>query len=115
MLAQMKFVHDRHSFEQIWRLNQALLNTTQRLPAQVFRPELSNFRFADFNWALSASFSEALDDLIKISGDSAFSATVIDPDPVSYFHHHFGYFGAFTLAKEAGPDEYWDAVRFAPA
>lgn len=108
-------IKSRPEFDKLLRRVGSVFHVSERLPRQVFRGQFDNFRFAEFDWVMSADFWKSIQELPSGSCDESILIGVLDPDPVEYFFKEFGAFNFLEISKNAPSDEYWRAIGSAPA
>jgi hypothetical protein len=93
-------------FERVMDALSSATVITARLPAQVFQSRYDTFRFLEFDLFPNTRFWAMLQHLMAASGDLSVNVVALEPDPKSFFHTEFGYFGGFSIPVSASADRY---------
>lgn len=87
----------------------------EQLPNQVFMSAYSGFMFQDFDWTMTRYFwNFVLKPLGNMFEDDYILTTVLDPDPVNYFYHNFGYYNMFKFPLNTAGSDYWKSLESGP-
>ena len=83
----MELLTEQNAFLKINSLIGTVIDINKRLPDQVFKAQISNYRFIDFDDIFSETFFERVKNFISRTGGTEFFLSVLEPDPQGYFFH----------------------------
>lgn len=109
------FIADEQSFARVVSILGSVFELSQNLPAQVFRAPLTQFRFLEFGQVMRPGFWTLLSGFAKLCEEREVAVAVLDPHMRSYFHTHFGYYGAIVLPTSASDAQYFDMLAAEPS
>lgn len=93
---------------------QSVFNCQRRLPENVFRAKMAHHCFFEFDSMMAPDCWVLLSELANRYENDAIVVTVLDPDPVKYFHEAFGHSSAFKISGEATEDDYFAHLSHEP-
>jgi len=112
---KVTYIKTEKDFKDAWTLLNNVFQIDQRMPNQVFKEPFGCFIFEEFDWAMSGEFWDlCLKSLGHIFHDSYILTTVLDPDPVNYFYHHFDYYNMVKLPIDISRSDYWNSLETGP-
>lgn len=85
-----------------------------RFPDQVFRRDLGESLFCEFDAVLTPEFWPALSEMARWHGDDHVEVLVLEPDCDSFYLPECQIYPAVSLPVDAGPDGYWAAIGYEP-
>lgn len=85
-----------------------------RFPDQVFRRNLGESLFCEFDAVLTPEFWPALSEMARWHGDDHVEVLVLEPDCDSFYLPECRIYPAVSLPVDAGPDGYWAAIGYEP-
>lgn len=110
----MKAISAAKDFDQIEMSIDRAIDRSKMLPDRVFRSTLKYFLFITFDELYMTLFFNHVKRYLDKVGERAFWLVTIDPDPRSYFFHHFGFYGAFEFLSSDNEDDYVSALNDYP-
>lgn len=93
---------------------QRIFEVDQRLPQQVFADRNLEWRFEEFDWAVSSHSWTALRALGEASGEATLTVGVLDPDPIPGVYSKCDPSQWFEIPISASKDEYLEALNRPP-
>jgi hypothetical protein len=107
-------VRSQEDFSVVRDIARRAFDIEMRLPANPFRQ--SEFVWAGFESEVAAGgeFWTIVSYLACMMNDTSLIVMTLDPDPIGYFFHHFGTFGAAYIDPMSSIQEYWDIVTQDP-
>lgn len=115
MIKTVPPVKKQEEFGSLLQLLKSAVEIDQIMPHQVFNKQFGNFVFEQFYLAMSSEFWESVIQKLAIaSGDTHVLVAVLDPDPVSYFYHEFGYYNWHKFPVNITGKEYWKTLETGP-
>lgn len=105
---------EKNTFLEASGLIEEIFNYTSRLPEQVFRHKFNHYRIEEFDWTLTPEFYPFIQKLALSSEDPYILMSVLEPDPIKYFDHHFGVLHWNRIPLDISNDEYWNIVSEEP-
>lgn len=111
----MSFITDLSEFEALQRRASEVFGPQPRgLPHRTFISAFESFKFVDFDETLTRNFWPVLDWLAQQNRDTDLALLMHDPDPVSYYHAHFGRYGALRFKRGDTAEDYFLALHAVP-
>ena len=107
-------ITDPIQFRQLMEVLSSAALTSERMPAQVFRPQYDRFRFLEFARFSNPEFLELLQSLMEEGRDSKTNLVVLDPNPETYYYKRFGRFAALEIAADTSWDYYRGELESGP-
>jgi hypothetical protein len=109
-------IRENKCFKQLWELVNNTFLTNQIFPDQVFNQKFNNFLFEEFDWMMSFEFwNVAVKPLAHASQDEYVLIGILDPDPINYFYHEFGYYNWFKLpVNNLTEGDFWKILVTGP-
>lgn len=109
------FVQKYEDYQIAFLLLNKVFHIQKKLPNQVFKTPFSGFLFQDFDWTLTKDFWDTfLSPLGNVFKDNYILTAVLDPDPIHYFHHNFGYYNMIKFPSNSTANEYWKNLEAGP-
>ncbi|MEI5907051.1 hypothetical protein WAK64_08275 [Bacillus spongiae] len=108
------FIKDDNEFELLKEKVMTIFNEKINLPEQVFSQEFGNFKFEEFDWAMSGEFWKTLKKLAVHTNDEFVLTAVIEPNPVDYFHKEFKYYNWIKMSIDLSTDNYFELLELGP-
>lgn len=105
---------DRDSFDRQLAIIDRLVDRAAVLPAQVFRAPMASFHVIEFDVLLARHVFARLQRLAAAAGSEAFNLGVLEPDPQSYFHAHFGKYPFLRFTATDSADRFIEALNEDP-
>src|SRR4051812_24515455 len=105
----MRWITDDHEFREIF----LRARTAMHIDSYREKTELQKFEFDDCELC-STDFFILLKWMMLHSGDKSCAFIVLDPDPVHYFHRHFGKYSAIEFLPTDSDQEYIDRLNENP-
>jgi hypothetical protein len=107
----MKAIYDKSEFDLIEVAFDKVIDRTKTIPEQVFRQALKSYLFIPFDdILLTERLFKHLKEYLINNNEKILWLTVGDPDPVTYFAHHFGFFGTVEFSVTDKADDYLSAL-----
>jgi hypothetical protein len=92
-------IREKSDFHEMWKLVNAIFRVGHCMPDQVLNKSFTKFFFEEFDYGMDPLFWNAvIQPLALASGDTHVLIGILDPDPVNYFYHAFGYYNWFKLS-----------------
>lgn len=110
----MKVISTTEDFDLIDLSIDRAIDRSKILPDRVFRSAFKYFLFTTYDDLYMTFFLNHVKQYLDRVGERAFWLAVIDPDPRSYFFHHFGFYGAFEFLSSDNEDDYVSALNDYP-
>jgi len=108
------FIENEADFARISGLVGNVVDLDARLPSSPFKKSWLLGGFDETDWAISGPFWPELQKLALQSEDDTIILAVLDPDPVEYYYHEFGFYCWAVIPTSVTEDEYWSIID-APA
>lgn len=109
-----RFIKKSSDFELIRGVASTVFDLRQRIPGRICRLPCAISCLFDYDQVTAGSFWPMLRSLALLHDEREIQISVVEPDPVEYFHREFGLYSAFRLGMDATSDEYWDALAEGP-
>lgn len=94
----MQIINTRELFSEMVDRSNHVFDRTQLIPENGFAQHLGLYRFFPFDDIFSESIVKGSRRLAAMD-NSEWWIQVIEPDPNTYFHRHYGFFGAFLFSS----------------
>lgn len=108
------FVRNNEEFNELKEMVSATFNIESKLPNQVFCEKFGNFKFEEFDFAMSGEFWDTLKKLAIQTNDDFVLAAVLEPSPVGYLYKEFNYYNWIKLPVGLSTDEYFEILELGP-
>lgn len=92
----------------------AVFHLATRFPNQVFKRNVSDFLFCEFDAILAPDFWPTFCEMARWHGDQWVELLVLEPDCDEYYYRKYRTYSAVSLPVEAGVDDYWAAIGYEP-
>ncbi|MCC2319269.1 hypothetical protein [Cellulomonas chengniuliangii] len=105
---------DRSGYLGVRSRGAATFNLGARLPDQVFKGDVKDSLFCEFDAVLTREFWPALCAMAQWHGDSEVELLVLEPDCDAFYRPMFGLYPALSLSVRASMDDYWAMIGHEP-
>ncbi len=106
-MTSIDFLHDEQQFTALWQRAMTELESVCHL-------DLSAFLFFDSVDIQTQKLFELIRHLLAAEGATDFATLVLNPDPYSYFHFHFGKYPGFIHRADNSDDEFFEFMMADP-
>ncbi|MFL9996583.1 hypothetical protein PQR34_17455 [Paraburkholderia sediminicola] len=106
-MSNIDFIHDRETFMSLWQRACACAQKVAMTPAS----DLLHF---DSSNIATQIFQGLIRDIANFKGTGEFAVIVLNPDPFSYFHFHFGKYPGFIVKAHHSDDDFIDILMMDP-
>jgi len=106
-MSNIDFFHDHETFTSLWRRACECAKIVAVTPAS----DLLHFDSANI---ATQVFLHLIRDITGFKGTGKFAVIVLNPDPFSYFHFHFGKYPAFIVDARHSDDDLFDILMKDP-
>lgn len=107
-------VIDRNGYLDVRSCSAATFDLGARLPDQVFKDDVGDSLFCEFDEVLTPEFWPALCAMARWHGDGRVELLVLEPDRDAFYLPEYGIYPAMSLSVEADVDGYWAAIGHEP-
>lgn len=107
-------VRDPVEFKRLRDLARSHLKAGIDLPSQVFASRYTHFALCDDTLAISAELFERLASRSPNHSSRRLVFVTLDPDPITYYEHHFGTYGCVAIPLSAPLDGYVNSLMEDP-
>ncbi|MEV4096179.1 hypothetical protein [Streptosporangium saharense] len=105
---------DRDGYFNIRSHGAAVFDFDARLPNQVFKKDMGDSLFCEFDAVLAPYFWPAICAMARWHGDKHIELLVLEPDCDTFFLLDGGIYPAMSLSVEADKDDYWAVIGHEP-
>ncbi|MFG2880680.1 hypothetical protein ACGFYU_37675 [Streptomyces sp. NPDC048337] len=105
---------DRDGYLNVRSHGAAVFDLDARLPVQVFKEDIGDSLFYDFDSVLVPEIWPALCAMARWHGDEYVELLVLKPDCDTYYVADYQTYPAISLSVEASEDDYWAALSHEP-
>ncbi|RAS28850.1 hypothetical protein [Paraburkholderia bryophila] len=102
-MEKIEYIHDHVTFRLLWQRSNECVEKLKDIPDS----ELLHFDFSNLGMKI---FHDLIRELANFNGDGEFAVVVLEPDPFSYFHFHFGKYSGLIVKAHHGEHEFFDAL-----
>ena len=110
----MKLLTEETVFSQKLALIEKMIQVDKRLPDQVFKDQMLEFIFIDFDEIFSAKFFDHIKVFLKMIQNKNCYLSVLDPDPRDYFFHYFGKYSFIEFSVDETSMSYIQILQADP-
>ena len=101
-----ELVVDKEVFAMVAKEGETIINTRKRLPDCVFQRSFAKYYAVEYGYVSRAEFCIFLAKIAATFQDDVVHYITIDPDPVTYYYRHSGFFGLASFKPEMLPERY---------
>ena len=105
---------DRKGYLDIRTHGKDTFHLNARLPGQVFKEDLGDSLFCEFDAVLTPEFWLPLREMARWHGDGHVEMLVLQPDCDTFYVPEYRTYPALSLSIEADVDDYWAAIGHEP-
>lgn len=105
---------DRSGYLDVRARVAATFDLNVRLPNQVFKEDVGDSLFCEFDAILTPDFWPALCAMARWHGDGHVELLVLDPDCDEFYLPEYRTYPAISLSVQADVDDYWAAIGHEP-
>ncbi|MBZ4318668.1 hypothetical protein [Streptomyces huiliensis] len=114
-MAEMgSIVTDRSQYLRVRSHAATTFDLDARLPGQVFKKDIGDSLFCEFDAVLTPEFWPALCTMARWYGDTCVELLVLEPECDAFYLADYRMYPAISLSVEAGVDDYWAAIGHEP-
>ncbi|MEZ0604788.1 hypothetical protein ACAX43_21890 [Paraburkholderia sp. IW21] len=106
-MSKIDFIQDCEVFTSLWQRARECMKIALLTPAS----ELLHFDSSNIS---SKVFHDLIRDVASFNGTGDFAVIVLNPDPFSYFHFHFGKYPGFVVKADNSEDDFADILMTDP-
>lgn len=106
-MSKIDFIQDCEVFTSLWLRACECMTTAAMTPAS----ELLHFDSSNIGTRV---FHDLIRDVANFNGTGDFALIVLNPDPFSYFHFHFGKYSGFIVKADNSEDDFADILMTDP-
>ncbi|MGF6898991.1 hypothetical protein [Paraburkholderia sp. GAS348] len=106
-MINIDFIYDRATFMSLWQRARACVEKVAATPASA----LLHFDSSNIGTQV---FKTLIRDIANFKGKGEFAMIVLNPDPFSYFHFHFGKYPGFIVKAHHSNDDSIDILMMDP-
>lgn len=110
----MEFIKDTDLFNEILSLADKVIDRSIKLPEKVFRENIEDFLFIDFDRIFTEEFFNKINKFIVNTSESRWYFAVLYPDPQDVFYKYFGKYSVFEINTNDKYEDYWHIVGEEP-
>lgn len=106
-MIDIDFIHDRDIFTKLWkRASSCVESSAETGPAELLHFDSSNIA--------TPKFLSLIRKLLAFNRAGEFAVIVLEPDPFSYFHFHFGKYPGFIARSEHTDEQFFQILLTDP-
>lgn len=106
-MSNIDFIHNHETFLSLWQRACACAQTL------AVTPVLDSLHFDSSNIGTQV-FRDLVRDIANFKGTGEFAVIVLNPDPFSYFHSHFGKYPGFIFKAHRNDDDFFEILMRDP-
>ncbi len=104
------YIDNLNSFRNEEAIANSLIDRRAVFPEQVFQSPFSRFTFLNFDEIFSEYFYERMVAFLRSSHENDITLFVVEPDPESYFFHHFQKYPIVKIPATVSSAEFLSAI-----
>lgn len=106
-MSKIDFIQDCEAFTSLWQRARECMKIAMTTPAS----ELLHFDSSNIG---TERFRALIRSIATFNGSGGFAVIVLNPDPFSYFHFHFGRYPGFIVQAHDNDDAFFEILMMDP-